>query len=119
MTGESMELEDQGGHEGKLKLSTVEKFVLGGAFTLLCSLLGIVWQTYSTGQEKQTEATDALKSSIGEIKTQQAVTNAQLQALTQQLSNIPQLTSDVATLKVQVDRNSSDIHELQQVRKLR
>lgn len=119
MTGPRMDIQQQNGRDQKLRLSVVEKFVLGGAFTLLCSLLGIVYQTYSTGQEKQTVATDALKSSIGEIKTQQAVTNAQLQALTQQLSNIPQLTSDVATLKVQVDRNSSDIHELQQVRKLR
>lgn len=119
MTGEPMDIHQSEDQEQKLRLSMVEKFVLGGAFTLLCSLLGVVYQTYSAGQEKQQEATDALKSSIGDIKTQQAVTNAQLQALTQQLSNIPQLTSDVATLKVQVDRNSSDIHELQQVRKLR
>jgi len=64
-----------------------------------------------------TQATQG--QTLSEIKTQQAVTNSKLDQLTTSMANVPQLTSDVATLKVQTQRNSDDIHELQQVRKLR
>ncbi|WP_161596274.1 hypothetical protein [Rhodanobacter glycinis] len=51
--------------------------------------------------------------------TQQAVTNAQLQTLSQQLADVPGLTRAMAEAKVQIERNTSDIRELQQTRRLK
>jgi hypothetical protein len=55
---------------------------------------------------------DAQGQAIYELSTQQAVTNTQLATLTQQLADVPSLTREVAELKVQVQRNSSDLEAL-------
>ena len=55
---------------------------------------------------------DAQGSAIFQLSTQQAVTNAQLTTLTQQLADVPSLTREVAELKVQVKRNTDDLQNL-------
>lgn len=47
------------------------------------------------------------------MSTQLAVANAQLAAIRQQLASVPQNTQSLAELKIQVGRNTQDIHEIQ------
>ncbi|TPG50680.1 hypothetical protein EAH75_04370 [Rhodanobacter glycinis] len=62
---------------------------------------------------------EAQGSTMQTVVTQQAVTNAQLQTLSQQLADVPGLTRAMAEAKVQIERNTSDIRELQQTRRLK
>jgi hypothetical protein len=94
------------------RLGPVEKWIASLVVLLTGSLLVWIFNTVTSTQATQGQT-------LSEIKTQQAVTNSKLDQLTTSMANVPQLTSDVATLKVQTQRNSDDIHELQQVRKLR
>lgn len=102
-----------------LKLGPVERWVAGLVVTLLLGASAYIFTSITGNLDKQAQGLTAQTSQIADIKTQQAVTNAQLQQLTQQLSDIPGLTRQMAELKVQTDRNSQDIHELQQVRHLK
>ncbi|MET3654072.1 hypothetical protein [Dyella japonica] len=95
-----------------LRLGPVEKLVVGGVVALLVFLLGWVFRNFDSRLQAQNET-------MNKVVTAQAVTNAQLTTLSQQLSDVPGLTRQMAELKVQTERNSQDIHELQQVRKLR
>jgi hypothetical protein len=96
----------------QFKLGPIERWVIAGGFGLLVFLLGYVFRNFDTRLEVQA-------STMQTLVTQQAVTNAQLQTLSQQLSDVPGLTRGMAEIKVQVERNSQDIHELQQVKGLR
>ncbi|UPG89286.1 hypothetical protein L2Y96_18070 [Luteibacter aegosomaticola] len=102
-----------------LKLGPVERWVAGFVVTLLLGASAYIFMSITGNLEKQAQGLSSQTAQIGEIKTQQAVTNAQLQTLSQQLSDIPSLTRQMAELKVQTDRNTQDIHELQQVRHLK
>lgn len=102
-----MDFEGVGMTDTKVRLGVVERRVLSAAFALLVFLLGWVFHNFDSRLEDQGKAMQA-------IVTQQAVTNSQLQTLSQQLADVPGLTQRVVELKVQVDRNTSDIHELQQ-----
>lgn len=106
-----MDLQPQDDGHLHLRIGPVEKWVAGIVALVVVSLVAWVFNSVTSAQNEQGKT-------LTEIKTQQAVTNDRLQNLGTALSNIPQISSDVATLKVQVDRNTSDIHELQQVRKL-
>lgn len=57
--------------------------------------------------------------SLVTLQTQIAVVQADIQGLRGQLSDVPRLTSTVAELKVQVERDRADIAELRAVRNLR
>lgn len=96
----------------QFKLGPVERWVIAGAFGLLVFLLGYVFHSFDGRLEAQ-------GSTMQTVVTQQAVTNAQLQTLSQQLADVPGLTRAMAEAKVQIERNTSDIRELQQTRKLR
>lgn len=99
-------------------LGPVERWVLGAGVTLLFVAAGFIFTSITGQMQDQGSAIKALSGQLGDVKTQQAVTNAQLAALNQQLANVAGLTNKVAEMKVQLDRNSSDIHELQQVKGL-
>jgi len=107
-----MDLQDVAGRGAKVKLGLVERWGLTAAFGLLVFLLAYVFNSFDSRLAKQAQA-------MQDMVTAQAVTSAQLQALTSQLSDVPGLTRQMAELKVQVQRNSEDIHELQQVKRLR
>ena len=53
-----------------------------------------------------------MNDSVTRLQAGQESTNRQLAALQAQLADIPGLTRAQAELKVHVDRNSDDIHEL-------
>lgn len=57
-----------------------------------------------------------LVGSVQTLVTQQAVTNAQLAALNQQLSDVPDLRRSVVELKVRVDKHEQEIGEIKQSR---
>lgn len=109
---EPMDLDRTNDGHWHFRLGPIEKWILSIAALLTGSLLVWVFNTVTSSQATQGQA-------LSEIKTQQAVTNSKLDQLTTSMANIPQLTSDVATLKVQTQRNTDDIHEMQQVRKLK
>ncbi len=94
------------------RLGPVERWVIGACATLLIFLLGWVFNSFDARLATQDKTMQT-------VVTQQAVTNAQLSTLSQQLSDVPGLTRQMAELKVQTQRNSEDIHELQSVRRLK
>lgn len=96
----------------QFKLGPVERWVIVGGVALLVFLLGYVFHSFDNRLEIQA-------NTMQTVVTQQAVTNAQLQTLNQQLADVPGLTRAMAEAKVQIERNTSDIRELQQTRKLR
>lgn len=91
-------------------LGTVERRVLSAGFSLLVFLLGWVFHNFDARLEDQGKA-------MSSMATQQAVMNDRLATLTQQLADIPGITQRVAELQVRVERNTADIHEIQQGRK--
>lgn len=107
-----MEVTRTDGNHMQFKLGLAERWVIAGAFALSTFLLGYVFHTFDLRLEHQAE-------SMQGVLTGQAVTNAQLIVLSQQLSDVPALTRDMAELKGQVNRNSTDIRDLQQMRHLR
>jgi hypothetical protein len=96
----------------QFKLGLVERWVIAGVFALMVFLLGYVFKSFDNRLEKQ-------GTTLQTVVTQLAVSNSQLTVLSTQLADVPGLTQKVAEIKVQTDRNSADIHELQQVRSLR
>lgn len=96
----------------QFKLGPVERWVIVGGVALLVFLLGYVFHSFDARLETQA-------ATMQTVVTNQAVTNNQLQTLTQQLADVPGLTRNMATIQAQVERNTSDIRELQQTRKLR
>lgn len=96
----------------QFRLGPVERWVIAGSATLLIFLLGYVFHSFDNRLEMQA-------TTMQTVVTNQAVTNAQLQTLSQQLADVPGLTRAMAEAKVQIERNTSDIRELQQTRKLR
>lgn len=96
----------------QFRLGPVERWVIGIAALALVSLLGYVFHSFDNRLEAQA-------NTMQTVVTQQAVTNAQLQTLSQQLADVPGLTRAMAEAKVQIERNTQDIRELQQTRKLR
>ena len=53
-----------------------------------------------------------MSDSLASMSTQQAITNSRLDTLTVQLADIPALSRQVAEMRVQIDRNTRDIHDL-------
>ncbi|PXV60903.1 hypothetical protein SAMN04487785_1133 [Dyella jiangningensis] len=109
---EAMDLTNSSDGHLHLRLGPVEKLVAGGLTALLVFLLG--WVFHNFDNRLQTQA-----DTMNKVVTAQAVTNAQLQTLSTQLADVPGLTRQMAELKVQTERNTQDIHEIQSVKRLR
>jgi len=107
----TVDLEPRDGHL-HFSLGPVERWVVGICAAGMVAVLG--WFANSI-----TTRLDGLAEAQGALKTQQAVANQQLLQLSTQLADVPELTRDIAELKVQTDRNSEDIKELRNTRNLR
>lgn len=101
------------------RLGPVERWVIAGGAALLIGALGWIFHSFTGQQDKQEAAIKEQNSLLGDLKEKQAVTNSKLETLTSQLADVPSLTRQMAELKVQTDRNAQDIHDLQQVRRLK
>jgi uncharacterized membrane protein len=102
-----MEMTHSDGDHVQFKLGPVERWVIVAAVLLLVFLLTYVFHSFDARLETQAQTMQT-------VVTQQAVTNAQLQTLSQQLADVPGLTRNMATIQAQVERNTSDIRDLQQ-----
>lgn len=114
--GDGMQLDNDQTHH-TYKLGPVEKLALVGAFALLVSALGYIFHSTTSQLDNEAQAIARQGQQLDSITTQQAVTNAQLLALTQQLADVPGLTRQVAELQVQESRDASDIQQLQKDRR--
>lgn len=94
------------------RLGPIERWTVMGGVALLVFLLGWVFRNFDNRLQAQADT-------MNQVVIAQAVTNSQLQTLSGQLADVPGLTRQVVEIKVQTDRNTQDIHELQSVRKLR
>lgn len=101
------------------RLGPVERWVIAGGTALLIGSLGWIFHSFTGQQDKQEAALKDQNALLGELKEKQAVTNSKLETLTSQLADVPSLTRQMAELKVQTERNTQDIHDLQQVRRLK
>ena len=101
------------------RLGPVERWVVGLGALILVSLTGYVFHSFDDRLEKQSQAMETQGKAMSDVIKAQAVTNYQLQTLSSQLADVPSLTRQMAELKVQTDRNAQDIHDLQQVRRLK
>ena len=104
-----VELERTDGRHWHFQLGQVEKWVVLTCGALFVS--GLVWfaNNVTTRLDEQARA-------MALMTTQQAVANAQLLALTGQLTDIPQLRRDVVELNVRVDSLEEGHRELRQTR---
>lgn len=93
------------------RLRPVERYVIGGALSLLLFLSSWVFHEVFA-------RLDASDQTQQKIVINQAVTNEQLHTLSTQLSDVPGLTRQIAELQVQTARNTQDIRDLQQVKGL-
>jgi hypothetical protein len=101
-----MEVEQRDDNHWHFRLGPIERWLVIGGVMLLVTALGYIFTT--TINQLATQGRQ-----LQDIHTQQAVMNSQLLTLSQQLSDVPSITRQVAELQVQVQRNSSDIHELE------
>lgn len=108
----TVDLEPRGDGRLHFSLGPVERWAVGIGAAVLVALIGWVANSITT-------RLDGLADAQGTLRTQQAVTNAQLTTLSAQLADVPQLTRQMAEIKVQVDRNSEDIKELRSTRNLK
>lgn len=114
-----MDLQSPGGGRMHFVLGAVERWVVGLGATALVALIGLLYVGITTKIDEGTQNTKALTATVGQVVTQQAVTNGQVATLTQQLSDVPRLTRDVAETKVRVDRLEQDTKELRQLQGLK
>lgn len=101
------------------RLGPIERWFVAGGAALLIGCLGWIFHFFTGQQEEQAKAIKEQNALLGDLKEKQAVTNSKLETLTSQLADVPSLTRQMAELKVQTDRNTQDIHDLQQVRRLK
>lgn len=106
-----MDLEDKGGRL-HFSLGPVERWIVGVGAAALLGLCYGGWSSIVTRQDTQADM-------LSRLVTQQAVTSAQITTLQAQLADVPSLTRQMAEIKVQVDRNTDDIHELRGMKGLK
>lgn len=114
-----MDLERASGGRMHFVLGPVERWVVGLGATAVVALIGVVYMGITTKIDEGNQSTRALTATVGQVVTQQAVTNGQVATLTQQLSDVPRLKTDVAETKVRVDRLEQDTKELRQLQGLK
>lgn len=100
---------DSGWH---FSLGPVERWVVGIGAAALVGMISWLGNSFST-------RLDRLEQLLAASATQQAVTNAQMSTLSAQLADVPNLTRQMAEIRVQVTRNSEDIAEIRKLRNVR
>jgi hypothetical protein len=86
----------------RLRLGLAERWIIAAVTFSLITIFG--WTVTFVA---------SLSRAQNDMSTQLAVANAQLAAIRQQLASVPQNTQSLAELKIQVGRNTQDIHEIQ------
>lgn len=102
-----MDVEQRSDGHLHFALGPVERWIVAIGACGIVGMVGWMWQSTATRLDDQGKT-------LFTVVTQQAVTNAQLQNLSSQLADVPGLTRQMAQLQVQVQRNTADVHDLQQ-----
>ncbi len=103
----------------QITLGVVEWWIVGSGASLLFVLVGMIY-TGITGKLSEQGATQKdMQLVMQTMAQQQAVTSGQITTLTSQLADIPQMRTNVAEIKVRVDRHEQDIKEIRANRGLR
>lgn len=97
-----MQLNHESPNVERIRLGLAERWIIAAVTFSLITIFG--WTVTFVA---------SLSKSQNEMSTQLAVANAQLAVIRQQLANVPQNTQSLAELRVQVGRNTQDIHEIQ------
>lgn len=87
-------------------LGTVERWIIGVSVSAVFGFTAWSWNTYAANQAKYNENQQELLRAT-------AVTNSKLETISAQMVSIPTLLQATAQMKVQVDRNTVDIRDLQ------
>ena len=102
-----MEVQRQDDGKWHFALGPVERWIVGLIALAAGSLATWTVWTFDEQLEKQGETQQELLRAA-------AVTNEKLESIASQMANIPSLLQTTAQMRVQIDRNASDIRELQQ-----
>lgn len=114
-----MDVEKRGDQRWHFALGPVERWivvVVAGAF-VAGGWFGVDW--FVESQKSQVAAQAKQGEKIQELVTQQAVANGTLATISAQLTDVPQLRSDVVELKVRVESLEEGQKELRNTRGLR
>ena len=101
----TMEIERQQDGRWHFALGVVERWVVG---VVAAIAIGVVVLGFNSVKDQLSKQNDL----IDDLVQKQAVTNVQMVQLQAQLADIPRMLRDMAELRVRVDRNTDDIHEL-------
>ena len=105
----SVDLKPESGGRWHFVLGPVERWVVGVGAAALIGGCGLFAKSLVDRLDDQNEK-------LQTVVTQQAVTNGQIQTLSAQLADVPQLTRDMAEIKVRVEQHGQDIRELKQLK---
>lgn len=84
-----------------LHVGPIERALMVAVGMTVVALVGWSWDKLNKVSE-----------SMSEMSLQQAVTNVRLDTLATQLADVPGLTKQIAEMRMQIDRNTRDIHDL-------
>lgn len=114
-----MDLERTSAGRMHVVVGPIERWIAGLVGMAVVGLIALLYGGITTRLDEQNLTTKALTATVGNVATQQAVTNGQVATLTQQLSDVPRLKTDVAETKVRVDRLEQDTKELRALQGIR
>ena len=84
-----------------LHVGPIERALMVAVGMTVVALVGWSWDKLNKVSE-----------SMSEMSLQQAVTNVRLDTLATQLADVPGLTKQIAEMRMQIYRNTRDIHDL-------
>lgn len=106
------------GHWG-FRLGPIEKRAVIAGSGVLVLALGWIFTSITGEIKSQGQRLEKMNESQQAMVTQQAVTNGQIGTLSKQLADVPELTRQMAEIRVRVEQHDEDIRELRQVKGLR
>ncbi len=108
----TVDLKPEPGGRWHFVLGPVERWVAGVIAATVVTACGLFAQSLVRRLDEQNKT-------LQTVVTQQAVMNGQMQTLSAQLADVPQLTRDMTELKVRVEQHDKDITELRRLRNVR
>lgn len=114
-----MEVERDDNDAWHFRLGPVERWIIIGGAALLVSALGYVFTTVTGTQVDQGAGLKKIGDTMSDMRTQMAVTNSQLSTLSNQMASLPDISRQLAEIKVQTERNTEDIHDIKTGRDVR